>query len=675
MTVLEFYEIDSVASPVFDFVDEFLDDFDKVYELKGRLGLSDMDITDFKKLIYSSVAGRIVAFYLNHGVDSQSYNSYLHTYYDYALFRKYCNENYIITPTYSYYSDTYMSDFKFLIDELWKIHLKFYFSNETKDCRFPFSSAERSLFISYYTNMISIAKDIMERNGNTGIQKDYIQYLQNDLDSFIVGDNVHTPSETGNFVISEDEFNMISQVVSPLVEFKMELTKDVAFESNINSLIEGGTRIWTSDEKDCIISFLLDYDLVQIYKKLGHYPTTMSSKEDMVLALWLQHSLARTENISYSKFKDILSQPQGRELFRDMANKATCVIKDKSSVLPFAHSLGKFDKKIQQRYLILLYRIASVIAKIDGNVDRLESEWLAELLSQTKLNEPNVQQTEESNGVAQISAVPENVDYIAQLHELIGLSTVKSDVSSLANFIKMKQMRESKGLKAPNISLHCVFTGNPGTGKTTVARILAGILKDLGILKSGHLVETDRSGLVAEYVGQTAVKTNKIIDSALDGVLFIDEAYSLVQGGQGDYGKEAISTLLKRMEDDRNRLVVVLAGYNNEMVEFINSNPGLRSRFNRYIDFPDYSAIELYEIFISNIKKNEYALGQGVEDMVKEKLKDVVATKSLDFGNARYVRNLFEKVIENQANRLAFEPDVSMDKLTTIEIEDITQEF
>lgn len=179
------------------------------------------------------------------------------------------------------------------------------------------------------------------------------------------------------------------------------------------------------------------------------------------------------------------------------------------------------------------------------------------------------------------------------LDDLIGLNLVKEEIATLVNYIKMKQMRDEMSLKSPDVSYHCVFLGNPGTGKTTVARIIADIYRELGILKRGHLVETDRSGLVAEYVGQTAVKTNQMIDKALDGVLFIDEAYSLVQGSSEDYGSEAIATLLKRMEDDRDRLVVILAGYTNEMEVFINSNPGLRSRFNRYIHFEDYSAEEL----------------------------------------------------------------------------------
>lgn len=257
------------------------------------------------------------------------------------------------------------------------------------------------------------------------------------------------------------------------------------------------------------------------------------------------------------------------------------------------------------------------------------------------------------------------------LDDLIGLNRVKEEIATLINYIKMKQMRDEMSLKTPDVSYHCVFLGNPGTGKTTVARIIADIYRELGILKRGHLVETDRSGLVAEYVGQTAVKTNQMIDKALDGVLFIDEAYSLVQGSNEDFGAEAISTLLKRMEDNRDRLVVILAGYTNEMEDFINSNPGLRSRFNRYIHFEDYSAEELFKIFLLNAKKNEYTLADDVKDYLLQKLEEVVAKKPKDFGNARYVRNLFEKTVEAQANRLASEPKISKELLVEIKKEDI----
>ena len=221
------------------------------------------------------------------------------------------------------------------------------------------------------------------------------------------------------------------------------------------------------------------------------------------------------------------------------------------------------------------------------------------------------------------------------------------------------------------ISYHCVFTGNPGTGKTTVARILADIYSSLEVLKKGHLVETDRSGLVAEYVGQTAVKTNKVIDSALDGVLFIDEAYSLVQGGGNDFGQEAIATLLKRMEDDRDRLIVILAGYSDEMKRFIDSNPGLQSRFNRYVHFADYTPDELKQIFILNAKKNQYKIDDDALAKLSEIITRAVEHKSKNFGNGRYVRNLFENTIQNQAIRLSSQPSVSIDELATLKAEDL----
>ena len=226
-------------------------------------------------------------------------------------------------------------------------------------------------------------------------------------------------------------------------------------------------------------------------------------------------------------------------------------------------------------------------------------------------------------------------------------------------------------MKTAAASYHCVFTGNPGTGKTTVARILAGIFRDLGVLKKGHLVETDRSGLVAEFVGQTAVKTNKIIDSALDGVLFIDEAYTLVNGSKEDYGAEAIATLLKRMEDDRDRLVVILAGYTDEMRTFIESNPGLRSRFTRVIDFPDYSAEELQVIFLRLAEKNQYTLTTNAMRALRAKLAEAVASKDRTFGNGRFARNLFERAIERQATRLADVPDLSCEALEQIAEADI----
>ena len=262
-------------------------------------------------------------------------------------------------------------------------------------------------------------------------------------------------------------------------------------------------------------------------------------------------------------------------------------------------------------------------------------------------------------------------EVMKNLDKLIGLASVKNEVRQLASFIEIQLKRKAHGLKVAPMTYHCVFTGNPGTGKTTIARILAEIYREMGVVKKGHLVETDRSGLVAEYVGQTAIKTNKIIDSALDGVLFVDEAYSLIQGGEKDYGREAIATLLKRMEDDRDRLVVILAGYTDEMKNFIDSNPGLQSRFNRYIEFPDYNAEELAKIFLMDAEKNQYTCDGDVLASIVNVMESAVQNKDRNFGNARYVRNLFEKAIQRQAVRLSAVAPITTEMLSGLTLHDL----
>lgn len=333
---------------------------------------------------------------------------------------------------------------------------------------------------------------------------------------------------------------------------------------------------------------------------------------------------------------------------------------DKFFVIEILRANG-IDEDVINKYAVLLYRFASILAKADGNVDEKETAWLANM----------VKFTESPNKDRETAHAAKDAPALQQLDKLIGLESVKEEVNKLTNFIKVQNLRKQKGMNAITLSYHCVFTGNPGTGKTTVARIVAQIYHELGILKKGQLVETDRSGLVAEYVGQTAVKTNKIIDSALDGVLFIDEAYSLVQGGGNDYGKEAIATLLKRMEDDRDRLIVILAGYDNEMKLFIDSNPGLQSRFNRYIHFSDYNAEELMAIFKLNLKKFDYELTNDAEQKISHLFSYAVSHKDQNFGNGRYARNVLEKTLENQATRLATVNEITEQMLRTIEEHDI----
>lgn len=254
---------------------------------------------------------------------------------------------------------------------------------------------------------------------------------------------------------------------------------------------------------------------------------------------------------------------------------------------------------------------------------------------------------------------------------MVGLDRVKDDVKQLVNFLKVQQILQSKGLEAQPISRHLVFYGNPGTGKTTVARLLAQVYHSLEIISRGHLVETDRSGLVAGYVGQTALKVRELVESALGGILFIDEAYSLNAGNGQDYGHEAIETLLKLMEDNRDDLIVVVAGYTDKMSSFLSSNPGLRSRFNKYFYFEDYSPAQLVDIFELFCQKAGYKLHQPTKDDLLKVFSVLYETRDETFGNARQARNLFEMTISNQANRIVALTDITEETLSTIEEVDI----
>jgi SpoVK/Ycf46/Vps4 family AAA+-type ATPase len=363
--------------------------------------------------------------------------------------------------------------------------------------------------------------------------------------------------------------------------------------------------------------------------------------------------------------------------------------------------LPPFRERADQLQTVVL-RMANLVAKADGRVKPSEVRQLEWIQAELERNLQRIPVADEPSEHASVvvqtkpalagraaaaaktrqpptptTAASEEAlaEVLAELDELIGLAGIKQELRGLVNFLKVQKARADFDLPRTQISLHAVFRGNPGTGKTTVARLLGRIFGALGLLAKGHLIETDRSGLVAEYAGQTGPKTNKRIDDALDGVLFIDEAYSLVaERGEDPYGAEALQTLLKRMEDDRDRLVVVLAGYPRPLDHLLRSNPGLSSRFSRHLTFPDYSAAELGRIFETFCRRNRYELPSTTRLKLLLGFDHLVRCRDEHFGNARLVRNVFERAIRLLANRIAGIAPLTHELLSRLEPEDIDME-
>ena len=328
---------------------------------------------------------------------------------------------------------------------------------------------------------------------------------------------------------------------------------------------------------------------------------------------------------------------------------------------------------------IILQQMDLIRSMTERNLRSMDTDFWGTPLMEKKTNQPPISEKSEKPASQTQAAKPEEKeeippkekieDLLAELDSYVGMDAIKTEVCSLINMVQVYKLRREHDLPTTDMSLHMVFSGNPGTGKTTVARIMSRIYHSLDILSKGQLVEVDRSGLVAGYVGQTALKTQKVIEKAMGGVLFIDEAYALNGKSENDFGQEAIDTILKAMEDHRDDLVVIVAGYTELMDRFIHSNPGLESRFNRFLMFEDYTPEQMVAIFKMQCKKGCYVLAQGTEELVR----DFIAEESADdsFGNARGVRNLFEHILVAQNNRLAKMENVTRDDLMQILPDDV----
>lgn len=367
------------------------------------------------------------------------------------------------------------------------------------------------------------------------------------------------------------------------------------------------------------------------------------------------------------------------------ASKKTRTLEWPTLVGPFARLAPLRDRVAELETLVV--RQSNLIARIDGTLTASEQaaiQRIASALADTLSPEAEGVTTTvsslpstETSTAAKPAAVPEPPtrslnEVLADLDRLVGLKAVKEEIRSLSNYLKLQGRRGDAGLPTTEISLHLVFTGNPGTGKTTVARLFGEAMQAMGLLPSGRLIETDRSGLVAGYAGQTATKANEKIDEALGGVLFIDEAYGLVAAESDDpFGREAVQTLLKRAEDDRDQLAVVLAGYPKEMTDLLEANPGLASRFSRTIRFEDYSPLDLCRIFGRLMYQHHYKLTAAARLRVIQAITAMHGRRDRHFGNGRAVRNLFEKAILLMANRLASLPTLTDEQLVTLETDDI----
>ena len=472
-----------------------------------------------------------------------------------------------------------------------------------------------------------------------------------------------------DLVIDLEYVNLLKHEGESIRKVLDDLEHDAVFNDALNAIISTN-----NNAVEYHAAHVLLQDVIKVYNLTIAGQKEIPLKAQFVLAYFFEVLQQNdfTKSLSLARINQLVASDKFKENVQKIAQASFFNLpKDFAEELLMPSILSRIDHRDFKTIGSFLYRIASLITKADETVSEAEKEVLKTISN--KAFKPKVK-TQSTVKAQEIPADDTLEKVMAELKELVGLRDIKIAVEELTNFLKIQKIREKEGLKTKQNALHSVFMGPPGTGKTTIARLIGRIYKHLGYLQKGHLVETDRAGLVAGYVGQTAMKVDEVVQSALDGVLFIDEAYSLAQqDNQRDFGNEAIEALLKRMEDNRENLVVIVAGYPDEMKDFIQSNPGLQSRFNRYYSFDHYQPLELMDIFKMYATKADFVLSEDASDKMLEIFERLYEKRNKSFGNARVARNLFEKIIERQASRIVQIPKLTKEILMTIEEADIPE--